>query len=189
MQKIDAITEGIAHEEISKLNPKEQLAFYLNAYDAWILDRILHKYPTGGPLAGNPLFFFTSKIAVAGKSLTFDTLEQKIIRPQFKEPRVHFALNCASKSCPPLSSRPFSATDLDGHLDELARAFCNSTRAVQLSADGNTATLSKIFDWYQKDFQSAGGVVTFINRYRGKPLPEGIAIRFSSYDWSLNESR
>ena len=189
LKKLETVVEGIAREDISKMTQKEQLAFYLNAYNAWILDRILLKYPTAGPLSGNPLFFFTSKITVAGKGVTFDRLEQKVIRPQFKEPRVHFALNCASKSCPPLSNHPFIGAELDQQLDEAARLFCNSDRAVRLSSDGRSGEFSKIFDWYQKDFEAGGGVISFMNRYRKTPLSTDLVIRFMNYDWSLNESQ
>lgn len=171
--------------------PKDRdtaLAWHLNAYNSWILHNILAKYPTKGPLAGEPLFFHGNRIVISGEKTSFNDLEQKVIRPTFKEPRVHFALNCASASCPPLSARPFEAATLNEQLDQLARGFANSNpQAIQVSGKG--VSLSKIFDWYKDDFAAAGGAVAFINRFRKEPLPTGAKIKFMEYDWSLNEAK
>ncbi len=120
--------------------------------------------------------------------MSFNDLEQKVIRPTFKEPRVHFALNCASASCPPLASRPFDAATLNDQLDQLTRAFMNVNPRAIIGSGGSIA-LSKIFDWYKDDFAAAGGSVAFINRYRKEPLPAGAKVKFMDYDWSLNETK
>jgi len=101
---------------------------------------------------------------------------------------VHFALNCASASCPPLAARPFEAATLNEQLDQLARAFVNGNpQAIQVSGKG--VSLSKIFDWYKDDFAAAGGAVAFINRFRKEPLPADAKVKFMDYDWSLNEAK
>jgi len=171
--------------------PKDRdsaLAWHINAYNSWILHNILAKYPTKGPLAGEPLFFHGNRIVISGGKTSFNDLEQKVIRPTFKEPRVHFALNCASASCPPLAARPFEAATLNEQLDQLARAFANGNpQAIQVSGKG--VALSKIFDWYKNDFAAAGGAVAFINRFRKEPLPADARVKFMDYDWSLNEAK
>jgi hypothetical protein len=132
--------------------------------------------------------FFTNKsIKVAGQQTSFKRLEDEVIRAKFNEPRIHMALNCASQSCPPLLSEPFSAGKLEGQLEKLAGGFVNSDRGVRLSADGKTAELSQIFEWYKDDFK--GGVVEFINKRRSKPLPPDVKISYRKYDWSLNEAK
>lgn len=161
------------------------LAWHLNAYNAWILRNILAKYPTKGPLDGETLFFHGNRIVISGKKTSFNDLEQKMIRPVFKEPRIHFALNCASESCPPLNAQPFDATSLDGDLNRLTRAFINNNPQGVVPA-GNEVKLSKIFQWYADDFGGKNALVTFINRYRQNPLPEKIKTEFLDYSWKLN---
>jgi hypothetical protein len=181
------VVDAIGSANVSGLGQKEQLAFYINAYNAWILHEALGKYPTAS--VKDTLFtFFTSKrIKVAGQQTSFKRLEDDIIRAKFDEPRIHVALNCASQSCPPLLSEPFQAEKLDAQLEKLARGFVNSDRGVKVSADGKAAELSQIFEWYKDDFK--GGPVEFINKRRSKPLPQDVKISYRKYDWSLNEAR
>ena len=188
MQALRGVVDAIAGQNVSALGQKEQLAFYLPAYNAWILHEALEKYPTKS--VKDTLFtFFTSKrIKVAGEQTSFKRLEDDVIRAKFNEPRIHVALNCASASCPPLLAEPFRADRLDAQFDRMARDFVNSERGVRLSADGKTAELSQIFEWYKDDFKN-GGPLAFINRYRSKPLPADVKISYQKYDWSLNEAK
>lgn len=166
------------------------LAWHINAYNAWVLQNILKKYPTKGPLDGQLLFFHGKRIGMSGKKTSLHQLEQEVIRPTFKEPRVHFALNCASASCPPLAAAPLSAERLDSSLDALAREFLSrNPRALRLDNGGKTVWLSKIFDWYKEDLRGPDGLIPYINRYRDAKLSSGVRVRFMDYDWSLNEAR
>ena len=97
------------------------LAWHLNAYNTSTLHNILNKYPTRGPLFRDPLFFHGKRITISGQRTSLDALEQKVIRPVFNEPRIHFAINCASASCPPPLDRPFQPQTLDRDLDQLTR--------------------------------------------------------------------
>jgi len=119
--------------------------------------------------------------------MSFNHLEKDIIRPKFGETRVHFALNCASRSCPPLEREPFRADKLDAQLEKLAVAFVNSPKGVDYSAEKNSAALSAIFNWYKDDFKAVGGPTAFINLRRKPPLPNDVKIVYQDYDWSLNE--
>lgn len=186
MQAIKAVVDGIAAEPASSAKSKERLAFYMNAYNAWILHEALAKYPTKS--VKDTLFtFFTSKrITVAGEKMSFNRLEKDIIRPRFGEPRIHFALNCASRSCPPLRAEPYSAAKLEAQLDEQTRAYVNEDRGVRWS--GDNVQLSKIFDWYKEDFGGEGGTRAFVAKYRGgRALPKKVT--YQEYDWSLNEAK
>ena len=189
IQALEGIVNAIGAQNVSSLGQKEQLAFYLNAYNAWIIHEVLEKYPT--KTVKDTLFtFFTGKrIKVAGEQLSFNRLEKDIIIPRFKEPRIHVALNCASQSCPPLLGEPFRADKLDAQLERLAKGFANSDRGVRVSSDNKSAELSKIFDWYKDDFAAGGGAVAFINKRRNPPLPEGVKISYQEYDWGLNDAR
>ena len=107
MKAIQDVVDGIANQKISGLSKKEQLAFYLNAYNAWILHEALGKYPTKSVKDLLFTFFTSPRIKVAGEKMSFNHLEKDIIRRKFGDPRVHFALNCASRSCPPLNREGF----------------------------------------------------------------------------------
>ena len=187
MKAIQEVVDGIAQEKISGLSKKEQLAFYLNAYNAWILHEALGKYPTKSVKDLLFTFFTGQRIKVAGEPMSFNHLEKDIIRPKFGDPRVHFALNCASRSCPPLNPEPFRGEKLDAQLEKLATAFVNSPKGVDYQPAKKTAALSAIFDWYKDDFKMAGGPLAFINKRRQEPLPNDVKITYQNYDWSLNE--
>ncbi|HMJ06884.1 MAG TPA: DUF547 domain-containing protein [Chthoniobacterales bacterium] len=187
MKVLQGVVDSIAREKVDALGREEQLAFYLNAYNAWILHEALEKYPTKSVKDLLFRFFMNPRLTVAGERTSFDRLEKEIIRAKFRDPRVHFALNCASRSCPPLHSEAFVGTRLPTQLEKLAKAFVNSERGVRLSADHKTVELSKIFDWYESDF--AHGALAFINERRADPIPNEAKLRYQDYDWSLNETK
>jgi hypothetical protein len=183
-------------EEIGKTQPSgdrnAKLAFHINAYNAWVLRRVLDAYPTKSVRDVAPLFgFFTrDSIIFAGKKTSLNKLEKENIIKGFHESRVHFALNCASASCPPLLAEPYTGAKLDAQLDRQTGAFLNGNPlAIKLSDGGKKAEVSKIFDWYKDDFKPAGGTIGFINKYRKAKLAEDTAISFQEYNWNLNESK
>jgi hypothetical protein len=166
----------------------EKLAFYINAYNANILQGVLEKYPLKSVRDIAPLFgFFTqNRITVAGEKMSFNHLEKDIIHG-FGEPRMHFVLNCASASCPPLLAKAYTAGQLDEEMDQQTTAFLNrNPMGARITDAGQKAEVSKIFEWDAGDFQAAGGVAGFINKYRKPPLPAGAQITYQNYDWSLN---
>jgi Protein of unknown function, DUF547 len=187
VQALQQVIDAIAQEKVSSLGEKDQLAFYLNAYNAWILHEAIAKYPTKS--IKDLLFtFFTSKrIKVAGEQTSFNDLEKQTIRSKFSNPNVHFALNCASRSCPPLNPEAFEGGKLDQQFKKLSTAFVNSEQGVNYQADKNTAELSKIFDWYKGDFKD--GALKFINERRAKPLRKDVKISYQDYNWSLNDAQ
>ncbi len=188
MKAIQDVVDAIAAEKPSG-NKKAQLAFYLNAYNAWILHEALGKYPTKSVKDLLFTFFTGQRIKVAGEPMSFNHLEKDLIRPKFGEPRIHFALNCASRSCPPLNQEAFRGDQLDAQLEKLATAFVNSENGVAYHPDQKAAELSAIFDWYKDDFKTMGGPVEFINKRRQTPLPNDTKISYQKYDWSLNEAK
>jgi len=165
---------------------RTDLAFYLNAYNAWILHKTLAMYPTKS--VKDPLFTFFLKdsIRVGGKKVSFNKLEKDLIRKKFSEPRIHFALNCASRSCPPLWNAVFKDGALEKPLAKLASDFMNSTNGVEVA--GNKVRLSKIFEWYAEDFGGEKAVLEYIGENRKTPLPKGGSISYQTYNWNLNEA-
>jgi hypothetical protein len=180
-------------DQIAKNGPRsnqtaDALAYYINAYNVWMLRLVLEKYPIKSVRDIAPLFgVFTGKrIEVNGQKMSLNHLEKQIIIKQFAEPRIHFALNCASRSCPPLSSEPFTSAQLESQLDKVTRAFAQTDFAARVSSDQKQVALSKIFEWYADDFKEAGGPVAFLNGYRQPPIPTNARVSFQEYDWALN---
>jgi hypothetical protein len=189
VQAIQGVVDGIAKENVSAMGKPQQLAFYINAYNAWILHEALGKYPTKSVKDALFTFFTGKRITVAGQQMSFNALEKDTIRSKFAEPRVHFALNCASRSCPPLSRQAFTAGNLDSQFETLAKGYVNSDHGVRYNAATKSAELSKIFDWYKDDFKADGGALAFINKRRSTPIPADAKISYQDYDWGLNEAK
>ena len=187
VQALQTVVDAIAKENVSALEKKQQLAFYINAYNAWILHEALAKYPTKSVKDALFTFFTGRRLTVAGQQTSFNALEKDTIRSKFGEPRVHFALNCASRSCPPLNREAFAGDKLDAQFEKLAKGYVNSDRGVKYSAETKTADLSKIFDWYKDDFKNDGGALAFINKRRSSQIPADAKINYQEYDWGLNE--
>jgi len=193
-KKLDAYLKLLEETDTSKLSRDEQLAFYINTYNATTIKLILSAYPDiksiwdlGGRFFNKP--FDKEVVRIEGKTISLDDLEHGIIRPRFKEPRVHFAVNCASKSCPPIISEPYEGSTLDQQLTAVTRAFLNNPEKNYL--DGKKLYVSKIFKWFKEDFDD--DVVGFFVRFADEELKEKlvsnsdkIKVKYLDYDWSLN---
>ena len=185
MAALEKVISAVAAENPSSYPRNEKLAFYINAYNASILSEALQKYPTKSVKDTLFTFFTAKRITVAGEKMSFNHLEKDIIRP-LGEPRIHFALNCASRSCPPLRAEVYSAAKLDAQLDEQARGYVNGDHGVKVN--GDTAQLSKIFDWYKEDFGGDAGVSAFLKKHR-KEKSDFKTVSYQDYDWGLNETK
>jgi len=165
----------------SSWSRNEKLAYWINAYNAVTLDLILDNYPLTKITdldKGKP---WDKKIVTLGdERYTLNQIENEIIRPQFNEPRIHFAVNCAAASCPPLRNEAFVASKLESQLEEQTRSFIRNEAYNALS--GKTLRASKIFDWYGEDF---GDLNEFFGKYMN--LPSDANIEFTEYNWSLNK--
>jgi hypothetical protein len=177
---------------------QEELAFYLNAYNALIFDQVL-ALPEGtttvwGKSGSGLRFFVRQKVTVGGEALSLKKLEDEWIREAYQDPRVHAALNCASLGCPRLPRKPFLGGELERQLDEAMAEFVSDSKNVRL--EGDTVYLSKIFDWFESDFlqeeRARSGqeatLLDYVRRYRRTepPLPAEAKIRFLDYDKALN---
>ncbi|HZL86313.1 MAG TPA: DUF547 domain-containing protein [Candidatus Krumholzibacteria bacterium] len=170
----------------------EQLAFWINAYNAGMVSAILSGETPEPVLARGKLFKFW-KFEVADKQRTLDEIEHEILRGRFHEPRIHFALVCASTSCPKLRRESYRAPILAAQLDAQAREFINDPqRNVFLPAE-NKMRLSKIFDWFGEDFTTGGSLRAYLASYAVEPRIQAwlrsdvpIEITHLEYDWTLN---
>jgi hypothetical protein len=182
MQALDTVATQIANTA-PPADSSARLAFYIDAYNATVLHQVLAVYPIPGVLERNP-DFFKQGVVIAGEKMSLDHLENEIIRKQFKEPRIHFALNCASVSCPPLLPKPYSSVEMEKTLESQTRAYLESSHGYE-EAEGKVL-VSQLFEWFAADFEAAeGSAAKFIVKHRQRPLPTD-ALTFRSYDWNLN---
>jgi hypothetical protein len=168
-----------------------QKAFYLDAYNVLVWKNVLARLPKLKNVDSDKVsFFYFTKFIVGGDDINLYDLENKIVRPQFKDARVHFALNCASGGCPQLPREAFTPDKVDAQLSREARKFCNETRNVEFDAATKKLKLSHIFDWYKDDFgKEPAKVIAWINQYRAADakLPTDAKIEYVDYDWTLND--
>jgi len=179
---------------------EDRLAYYINAYNALAFEGVLSLDPDVSTVWGFSKtgygFFVRMKVELDGQKTSLKKLEDDLVREGFKDPRIHAALNCASAGCPRLPQEPFLAATLDEQLDAAMKEFVSEERNCSVDTAARTVTLSKIFDWFRKDFeeypkplgQGGGELIDYINRYRSTDgqIPTDFKIKFATYDKSLN---
>ena len=184
---------------------EEQLAYWINAYNAFTVKLILNHYPVksikdikkGIPFVNGvwDIEFFK----IGGKEMNLNEIEHGIIREEFEEPRIHFAVNCASFSCPHLRNEAFVAERLDEQLTDQTRVFLADTRKNKIE-NSDKIYLSKIFQWYSTDFTNKGffsrlfggkgrteNLINYIQPFVEESLNKDTEIEFLDYNWNLNE--
>lgn len=200
---IEASARELEHFDLSALeNRAEKLAFWINAYNSLVLAGVLAALKrdpqttsvAAGGWLGVVRFFYLKRYSVGGKQLSLATIENRILRKELREPRVHFALVCAATSCPPLKQGLYAAERIEAELDSAARLFILSPIGVLVEPETHTLWLSRIFKWYHGDFErAAGSVLSYVTPYlsvgdqayleRHRPQ---VRLRYFGYDWRLN---
>ncbi|WP_419936342.1 VTT domain-containing protein [Candidatus Palauibacter sp.] len=193
--ELDAYVARVAEADLGALERAELMAFLINAYNALTVVAILD-HPGVASIREIDGVWSDLEWTVGGQSLTLDNIEHNVLRPFFRDPRIHFAVNCASLSCAPLPRWALSGADLEAQLEERSRAFL--TDPANVSLEGGRLRLSRYFDWYGSDFTASGwapraeSIPAFIARYAADEVraaveeDPGIAFDFADYDWSLN---
>ena len=164
-------------------------AFLINLYNAAIIHQVLEHFPLKSvrDIGLMPFALFRQDIVILnGSKVSLDAIEKEKLLEDYFDPRIHFAVNCASVSCPPLRAEPFTAADLERQLNEQSILFANSRRAARVIPDTDATAYSELFKWYADDFPG-DDPAEYLNRFRDDPLPVGNAIRWISYNWSLND--
>jgi hypothetical protein len=166
-------------------------AFYLDAYNVLVWKSVLMRLPKLKNVDSEKVsFFYSTDFLVGGDKINLRDLEGEVVRPLFKDGRVHMALNCASGGCPQLPAEAFTPAKLDAQLDREARKFCNEKRNVDYDAATKTLKLSHIFDWYKGDFgKDPAKVIHWIDNWRATDaqIPIDVKIDYVDYDWTLND--
>ena len=183
-EKLDAYLSKVSKmKPTEKWSIQEQLAYYINIYNAYTVDLILENQPLKSikDIDGA----WTKEIVQIGDvEISLGGIENSILR-KMNEPRIHFAINCASISCPKLLNEAYTAAKINEQLERATKEFINSDKN---EISKNSVKLSSIFDWYKKDFTEDGKtVLDYINKYSKVKVDAGTSISYKGYNWNLNE--
>lgn len=196
--KLDAYLATIAAAELDQLDEQETFALLINAYNAYTIKLILERYPKLESIRDYKEPWKQVRWEVGGETVSLDTIEHERLRPVYKDPRIHFAVNCASIGCPPLRAEAYTSERLDEQLDAATKATLSNSRYVTVKKGALHVT--RLMDWYGDDFVnpewegSGENIPAFVKRYAsdevvalieekgGKPK-----VKFLDYDWNLNK--
>lgn len=159
------------------------LAYWINAYNAYTVKLIIDNYPTKSIKDINDPWG-KKFISLAGKKYSLEGIENEILR-KMDEPRIHFAINCASVSCPNLLNEGYTEAKLEQQLKAVSKSFINDKTKNTITA--NKVEVSKIFDWFGGDFKTKGSVIDFLNQYSSTKISSNAQVNFKEYNWNLNE--
>lgn len=182
---------AVSQSEYNKLSKNDKMAFLINAYNAFTITLILDNYPVKsikkiGGLFGSPwkIEFFS----LLGSKRNLDWIEHKKLRVDFNEPRIHFAIVCASIGCPILASEAYVGSKLDSQLEIGKTKFLNDSKRNWYDATKKKLYLSSIFKWFKEDFTKQGSLIDFVQSgMKDVKISKDASIKYNSYDWNLNE--
>ena len=188
---------SVENTELDSLRSRAaKIAFWSNAYNILAIETVVRNYPLGSIKDVGSLFRSVWKRdagKIGTRSVSLDEIEHEILRPM-GEPRIHAAIVCASISCPPLRREPFTEENLETELDEALRTWLADPRkGIRINRENKTVHMSKIFDWFEEDFDAAGGVIAFVTPYIAeadrawlKRNAADLVVEYLHYDWRLN---
>jgi hypothetical protein len=200
--RLDGYLRRLAEVDLSTLPENELLALFANAYNAYTVKTVLAEISSDGTYRIKSIRdisrpFDRETHRVGGFVLSLDNIEHNIIRPTFKDPRAHFAVNCASTSCPPIPTRAFTGREVDRQFEDVTRAVLSSPDYVRV--EKGKLMVTRIMDWYGSDFLKEGykgsekNLAAFIRKYTREDVRRWIEsqtstadVKFMKYDWSLN---
>ena len=186
---LDVLKSSLPNDD--NWSQQEQFAYWINAYNAFTVELIIQNYPINSikDIKGGVPFINSvwdiKFITIEGQEFDLNNIEHGILRDKFNDPRIHFAINCASISCPALKNEAYTAARIDDQLNEAARDFLfdNSKNSI----NSKEAKLSKIFKWFKKDFTKDQSLVEFLNKFLDSPISKSTKISNLDYDWNLND--
>jgi Protein of unknown function, DUF547 len=206
LEKVVAGFAALTQDSLKAMSESKQIAFYSNAYNAITLYSIVERYPDLKSIKDISGVWDKREWDVAGERLTLNDIEHKKLRVDYDEPRIHFAINCASTGCPPLNDAPFTGSALEEQLSERTQSFFNDTERFRYDSESGTLYVTKIFKWFGDDFlsnnnprpksaslsQKEAAIVAFIAARLPEELSREIlngakSIKYLDYDWDLND--
>ncbi len=183
---LNAYLEDLSiHSPSNNWNKNEKLAYYINIYNAATIKLILDNYPIKSIKdIKNP--WLKKRVMIKGKEWSLGGIEYKILR-KMDEPRMHFAINCASFSCPKLRNEAYTSAKMESQLQKVTLDFLNDPKRNRI--EKNKVELSEIFKWYNKDFTQNSSLIGYINKHSSKNISHKIKIEYLEYNWTLNEKK
>jgi hypothetical protein len=200
---LQALRQQLAKVNVGALNRKEQLAYWINVYNINTVGTIVENYPVDSirDISTDPVIrlnvFKKERVPFGGAKISLNDVENDKIRAGFKDPRIHFAINCAAKSCPPIRTEAYVGGRVDAQLDDQARRFLNGPLGARFKNDDGkvTVNVTKIMDWFGDDFDDwGGGKAAFVRKYVPADKQQlidkagsKISFKYDDYDWDLND--
>jgi hypothetical protein len=185
--EIESLYRQVGEMKLDHSDDTAKKAFFINAYNVIVIYWVVKKYPLKSPLDDSG-FFDKIKHKVAREEMTLNSLETKKLLTAYKDARVHFVLVCAAKDCPPLASFAYMPETLDHQLTARTTITLNNPAWLKVNTAKKKIELSKIFDWYKKDFTDTGKTeIEWINQFRQDKIPSDFSVGFYEYNWALNE--
>ena len=195
---LEALKKQLGQVDPKSLSKKDQLAYWINVYNVNTVATVVEHYPVASirDISTDPItrlnVFKKETVPVKGGMTSLKTIEDARIRAGFHDPRIHFAINCAAQSCPPIRSEPYTGAKLDEQLDDQAQKFLTGPRGVKVDKDAVHVT--KIMDWFGEDFDKwGGGKVAFLRKHlpadKAKQISDGAKLEYDDYNWKLNDAK
>ncbi|MES1211762.1 MAG: DUF547 domain-containing protein [Acidobacteriota bacterium] len=201
---LDKLRQQLAQVDPAALPPKDRLAYWINLYNVNVVGVVVDHYPVESirDISTDPVIrlnvFKKDTVKTKAGAISLDDVENEKIREGFKDPRIHFAINCAAESCPPIRPEPYTGAKLDQQLDDQTRKFLNGPKGVRFEKDGPELVLhvTKIMDWFADDFETwGGGRVAFLRKYlpadKQKQIDAAggkVDLELDDYNWKLNDT-
>ena len=201
---LDKLRRQMATVDATSLSKPEQLAYWINLYNINVVGIVADNYPVESirDISTDPIVrlnvFKKPSVRIKGGTISLDAIEHEKIREGFKDPRIHFAINCAAESCPPIRPEPYVGARVGQQLDDQTRRFLNGPHGVRLEDDGGELVLhvTKIMDWFKDDFETwGGGSVAFLRKYlpadkqkRIDAAKGKVELEYDDYSWKLNDT-
>jgi hypothetical protein len=201
---LDELRRQMAQVDVQVLPKNDQLAYWINLYNISVVNVVVEHYPVESirdistDLISHLNVFKKDYVQTRKGPMSLEDVENEKIRQGFKDSRIHFAINCAAKSCPPIRTEPYVGDQVSNQLDDQARMFLNGPNGVHMSKSGGELVLrtTKIMDWFKDDFENwAGGRIRFITKYvtpdkrrQIEAAGNQINLKFDDYDWKLNDA-
>ena len=183
-KELDELVKVISTFQFSSLKENDQKAYLINTYNLLVIDKIRENWPVPSPMDISG-FFDGVKHNIAGKKWTLNHLENEYLRPNYKDPRLHFVLVCGAKDCPPIINEAYYPATLELQLEEQTKAALNDPSFIKV--EGESIKLSEIFKWYASDFKlKAKNEIEYINLYRESKIESKAKYNYYNYDWSVN---
>ncbi len=185
VEKLAALLKNVF---IDKLSDPELKAFWINAYNFFAIKTVVEHYPIYSPKQVSG-FFTSIKHPLRGINITLDDIEHKKILAVHRDPRIHFALVCASRGCPRITDEPYRGASIEQQLQTQTSLAVNDSYFIRLNQEKNQLELSDLFRWYKNDFtRKSKDLISFLNLYRKNKIPPTADIKWKDYDWTLNDT-